>query len=355
MGEQIDLIGLSEVAEMFGVSRQVVANWRSRYADFPGPLAELKGGPVWQRRDMVAWADHNKVPLRGAERAESTEEEERMAITTALVNMKGGVGKSTIAANLGWYCAQRRNKRVLLVDLDPQFNLSQYILGVAGYEAIVNAGHKTTLHIFEQFTPSVVSGAPKTELNPSDVIKNVRTWRDGSIMDLVPSHLDLAWTLKNPHAKERLLNDFLDETRGNYDLILIDCPPTESMLTTAAYLASDYILVPVRPEFLSTIGLPLLVHSLTEFTGIYKKTVDLAGILFNATGDKREHQLSRIYVAKIAMERKWYLFKNEITYSDSYSKGSRLGRPIFSTDYARYSKRANFAAVADEFIGRIGL
>lgn len=112
-----------------------------------------------------------------------------------------------------------------------------------------------------------------------------------------------------------------------YDLILIDCPPTESMLTTAAYLASDYILVPVRPEFLSIIGLPLLVRSLTEFTGIYKKTVDLAGILFNATGDKREHQLSRIYVANIAMERNWYLFKSEISYSNSYSKGSRLHTP----------------------------
>lgn len=278
-----------------------------------------------------------------------------MAITVALVNMKGGVGKSTLTANLGWYSAHRKNKKVLLVDLDPQFNLSQYVLGQQRYADHLTAGKGTVLRIFEQFTPSAVSGVPKTKLSPSDIIVNVSRWRDGSCMDLVPSELELAWTLKNPHAKERLLADFLDGIRTEYDIILIDCPPTESMLTMAAYLASDYVLVPVKPEFLSTIGLPLLERSLEEFRGLYKKNIELLGIVFNASGEKPENVRSRGDVEKEAKARGWYIFQHEVSYSDSYPKGARLGRPIFLTDNARWWKVADLTSVADEFIGRIGL
>ncbi len=364
MSGQLSLIGLSEVAELFGVSKQVVANWRLRYEDFPKPVAELKSGPVWQRQDIVAWAERNNVLIHSRDSDEPTAEEEgrrtKMAITVALVNMKGGVGKSTLAANLGWYCSYKRSMDVLLVDLDPQFNLSQYIMGPSKYEQHTGDGKSTVLDIFEQGTPSAVSGTPKKKLVPHDVVANIRDWRrsGGGMLDLIPSRLELAWTLKNPHAKEHLLNDFLDEVRDEYALILIDCPPTESMLTTAAYLASDSVLVPVRPEFLSTIGLPLLVRSLEEFLSVYKKkTIEVLGIVFNASGEKQEHDRSRAFVTKVAkdQDRNWYVFEHEVTFSDSYPKGSRVGMPIFLTDYARSWKIADFTAVAQEFVARIGL
>jgi chromosome partitioning protein len=360
MIEQPELFGLSEVAEMFGVSKQVIGNWRLRYHNFPKPLAELKSGPVWKREDIVIWAKENNIPVSQQGLTEDVnktrERSTKMAITVALVNMKGGVGKSTLTTNLGWYCAHRKNKRVLLVDLDPQFNLSQYALGPSKYEQHITDGKQTILDIFEQFTPSAVSGAPKGKIAPSNVIVNITKPYSGGVLDLIPSRLELAWTLKNPHAKEHLLSDLLDEIRDEYELILIDCPPTESMLTIAAYLASDSVLVPVRPEFLSTIGLPLLIRSLEEFRGLYKnKTIDLVGIVFNASRETSEYNRSRAFVAKVAKDKGWYIFQHEVTFSDSYPAGSRAGRPIFLTDYARSWKIADFSAVAEEFIGRIGL
>ena len=356
---QPELLGLSEVASLIGVSKQVVVNWRVRYHDFPQPIAELKSGPVWSRDSVVAWAAENRIRIRLSTYGEDVEDDSggiRMAITVALVNMKGGVGKSTLSANLGWYCAHRRNKKVMLIDLDPQFNLSQYVLGPTKYEQHITDGKSTVLDILEQFTPSAVSGAPKAKLDPSSVIINITKPYGGGTLDLVPSRLELAWTLKNPHAKEHLLNDYLDETRDQYDLVLIDCPPTESMLTTSAYLASDLVLVPVRAEFLSTIGLPLLVRSLDEFRGLYrKKDIGIVGIVFNASRETPENDSSRAFVAKVAKDKGWDIFEHEVTFSDSYPAGSRAGRPIFLTDYARSWKIEDFETVAEEFMTRIGL
>lgn len=359
MPESLDLVGVAEIARMAGVSKQAVANWRARSDDFPKPLSELKSGPVWMASDIRAWAERRGIELRPVRREAQSDEDggkKTMCITVAMTNMKGGVGKSTLAANLGWHGAYRSNKRVLLVDLDPQFNLSQYVLGTDGYEAHLGKEKPTIWDVFEQFTPT--STAKAASFSPADAIAQVRIWDDGSRLDLVPSRLELAWTLKNPHEKEQLLRDFLDEVRDEYDLILIDCAPTESMLTTASYLASDFLLVPVKPEFLSTIGLPLLVRSLEDFTKKHKKETPpkLAGVVFNATSaSKVEHQRSRDFVTKLAKREKWYVFEKEVGFSDSYPAGARVGRPIFLTDYARSWKIAEFEAVAEEFNKRIGL
>ena len=171
------------------------------------------------------------------------------------------------------------------------------------------------------------------------------------------SRLELSWTLKNTYGKLEMLAQNLSKIRTNYDLILIDCPPTESMLTEAAYLASEYILVPVKPEFLCTIGLPLLVRSLKDFKGRHEaQSIKMAGIVFNSVSEnKEEHQRSKSDVKKVASENGWYVFDHEITYSDSYPKGSRVGKPIFQTAYARGSKVAELRQVAQEFLGRVAI
>src|SRR6266566_4495111 len=252
-----ELLGLSELADLLGVTRQTVANWRSRRRDFPTPVADLKSGPIWTRSGITKWAADNAFGIReGSASASSGGKSKRSAIVS-VVNMKGGVGKSTITANLGWFCAYQNDNRVLLVDLDPQFNLSQYAMGTEAYKAHLESGRGTVLDLFEHMTPSAVSGKRASAFEPKNIIAPVKAWTDGSRLDLVPSSLELAWTLKHSADKAHLLAYFLDEVRSEYDVILIDCAPTESILTTAAYLASDSVLVPVRPEFLSTIGLPL--------------------------------------------------------------------------------------------------
>jgi chromosome partitioning protein len=348
--EKPEILGLSEVAELLGTSRQTIANWRQRRRDFPSPIAELKSGPIWSREHITEWADEAGVEV--VDEAAVVDSDSRSGLTVALMNMKGGVGKSTLAANLGWYGAYRKDMRVLLVDLDPQFNLSQYVMGTAGYEKHLNSKKKTVLDIFEQAgLPD--PDAPPPEVHPDEVIANVKRWADGSRLDLLPSSLQLSFTLKNPGNKERLLQYFLDEVRSSYDLILIDCAPTESLLTNAAYFASDTVLIPVKPEFLSTIGLPLVVQSLEEFARLHKKAVEVLGIVFNASSPKTEDARSRHFVRKVAKEEGWTVFKNAVSYSDSYPRGSRFGTPIFLTDYARYWKIAEFEAVAEEFFERV--
>ena len=84
------------------------------------------------------------------------------------------------------------------------------------------------------------------------------------------SRLELAFSLKTPYQeKERELSRALADLEDTYDLILVDCAPTESILTTAAYLSCDFLLVPVKPEYLSAIGLPLLARSMREFQDAY--------------------------------------------------------------------------------------
>jgi len=281
-----------------------------------------------------------------------------MAKKVSLINMKGGVGKSTLAVNLAWHFAAltKWSKKVLVVDLDPQFNASQYLLGVSEYKKIIDNNIPTIWNVFEQFTYLPDSPKP-SPLEPAKVIYSVRKFSGGSCIDLIPSRLELAFSLRNPGQKEQLLSKFISKVEGNYELVILDCAPTESFLTMAAYLASDYILVPVKPEYLSSIGLPLLVNSMEEFKKHHEEhDLKLAGIVFNATSDYVPEEVkSKDEVKTIAKKNGWYVFENGVSYSRSYPKGAREGQPIFRTSYSRWQQTQRFRAFAEEFAKRIGL
>lgn len=280
-----------------------------------------------------------------------------MCKTVSLINMKGGVGKSTLTVNLAWHLACYRDwqKKVLVVDLDPQFNASQYLVGVGKYQEFIRDGKPTIWDVFEQHkrTPN---GKAKA-VNPKDVIRNVVRFVGGSKIDILPSRLELSLSLKNPTQKPDLLSKLLDKVKDDYDLILIDCAPTESVLTTAAYIASDYLLVPVKPEYLSTIGLPLLVNSMSDFLDEYEDSnLELLGVVYNATkGTSPEELAAKREVAKLSKKNGWTVFDAEISHSLSYPKGAREGKPIFKTSYARTTQAAKFKMFADEFGKKVGL
>ena len=282
-----------------------------------------------------------------------------MTVAVSLINMKGGVGKTTLAFNLAWYSAWRANLKVLAIDLDPQANLSQYFMGAEAYLKYLKADKGTVVEIFEQFSaPKSSKGAP-SPLNPDTVIHHLHEWDDGSLLDLVPSRLELAWTLKNPTEKSHLLPKFLATVSMNYDLILIDCAPTESILTTAAYRSSSYVVVPVKPEFLATIGLPLLARSIDEFKLMHHdQKLEMGGIIFNdtrRTNTPPEQLKSKKDVKKLANSFGWPVFEEQAYHSDSYPAGSREGKPIFQTVYAREYVKDEFDAVATKFLETVGV
>lgn len=282
-----------------------------------------------------------------------------MAITVSMINMKGGVGKSTLTFNLAWRSAWKENLRVLAVDLDPQANLSQYFLGAESYLDLLHKKSKTVVDIFEQFsTPNAINGEP-TLIDPQSVIKKVHAWSDGSLLDLLPSRLELSWTLKNPTEKAQLLSQFLSKIQDDYDLILIDCAPTESILTIAAYRSSQYVFVPIRPEFLATIGLPLLARSINEFKMQNPNhDIKMGGVIYNGlrrTNTPPEQKKSMTDVSTLSKGYGWPVLKNPAHHSDSYPAGSRDGRPIFLTAYARDYVVSEFNLVASEFLEKVGL
>ncbi len=269
--------------------------------------------------------------------------------------MKGGVGKSTLAVNLAWQF-HHFGKRVLVVDLDPQFNASQYMLGGERYKRLIQNGASTTWDIFEQHTS--VPGSPKKTLDPAKVFHRVEhQYRGTGYLDLIPACLELCYTLRNPSGKEQLLAKFLSKEATQYDVILIDCPPTDSLFSTAAYHASNYILVPVRPEYLSTIGLPLLARSIREFREQHEESsLEVAGIIFNSTSDYQpEEGRSRKEVTELAAQLGWHIFPTSIGYSRSYPKGAREGRPISATSYSRGHHTVTLRTFAHELAARIGV
>jgi chromosome partitioning protein len=276
-----------------------------------------------------------------------------------MINMKGGVGKTTLASQIAWHAAVQLDKKVLLIDLDPQANASQSVMSPQRYVSYLDAGGLTVADIFEQFTPTgTASGSPK-KLDPTKVIYHRVRYDDGSLLDIVPSRLELSWTLRNPTGKETLLPRFVAKIEGSYDLIIIDCSPTDSILTDAAYHCSRYVLVPIRAEFLASIGFPLLNRSIKAFQMRHEdKIIEVCGLVFNDfTRDdvKKENKIARKDVLEKAAQYSWYVFQNDIPHSDSYFKAARDGMPIGETKGAHSKVKGEFAAFAEEFFPRIGL
>jgi cellulose biosynthesis protein BcsQ len=143
--------------------------------------------------------------------------------------------------------------------------------------------HKTIYDIYEK--PPRVIGDRKRKVNPEKFF--CRTWymvnAPAFKLDLIPSRIELYDTLRNPSQKEYLLDNFLTRYGQEYDYVFIDCPPTPSVLTMSAFAASDYVLIPVTPDYFSTIGLPQFLGTLESFKEDLhdKHNIRTLGVIFN--------------------------------------------------------------------------
>ena len=281
-----------------------------------------------------------------------------MATTVSLINMKGGVGKTTAASQLA-HAADKADFRVLAIDLDPQSNLSQSLMGPQRYVDHIGDNRPTIAQVFDDYIPAGGAYGSPRPINLDDVVvKRAGYWTNSSL-DLIPSRLELSRTLKNPTGKERRLAKALARISDRYDLVLIDCAPTESILTDAAYFASRYVIVPVRPEFMATIGLPLLARSIQEFQiENDDHEIEIAGLVFNHTtyqSDGREARKSIAEVQTAAREYGWHVFKNQIRYSASYPRAAREGTPLADTGDARGFVIKEFEDIKNEIFHKLGI
>jgi chromosome partitioning protein len=279
-----------------------------------------------------------------------------MSANVSFINMKGGVGKTSLAMQAAIYAAWEE-KRVLAIDLDPQSNLSQALLGPSEYVKLLKAAKPTVVQLLEDYQPSIPgSGGPLPITIQDVIIKNV--WSKQVALHLLPSRLELSRVLRNPAGKERKLAKALAKVADEYDLVIIDCAPTESVLTDIAYFASRHLIVPVKPEFLASIGLPLLARSLDGFRHDNEDhTIEMAGIVFNHGNYQPgpEAKVSVREVRALAKEQGWPIFKNEVPYSKAIPKSAREAAAVAHTSYARSGIKTAMREFCTELFDKLGV
>ncbi|MBO3093084.1 ParA family protein [Schleiferilactobacillus harbinensis] len=184
----------------------------------------------------------------------------------SIINMKGGVGKTTLTKEIGFHMASSDHKRVLLIDADPQANLTQSFFRRYRYRqpaalAMESDKKSSTFTVQEATINRLYSNS--TGLTPphSDVIVD---FPDLSL-SLIPGDLNTLFMETNTESstmRQALINYlyYSEPTPeiNNYDYVLIDCPPTYSSYTVAALLATDHILIPVKPDDYSVLGIKML-------------------------------------------------------------------------------------------------
>lgn len=202
--------------------------------------------------------------------------------TISFVNMKGGVGKTTLALNVADCLARTHNKKVAVLDVDPQFNATQCLFSGDEYVALLKKGADTVLGVFDtDIKPiaSVVHGASVVE--PKELSEIVLQKKD--LLWILPGNIDLyRLEMTTGEGREFSIQRFIEENLepAAFDYVIIDTPPTPSVWMTSALIASDYYVIPVKPDPLSLIGIDLLRTIIERRRKSYGLKLACLGLVF---------------------------------------------------------------------------
>jgi chromosome partitioning protein len=197
-----------------------------------------------------------------------------MALIMAVANQKGGVGKTTTAVNLAASMAAAE-KKTLLVDMDPQAN------ACSGLGVNKGTQRPTVYH-------ALLGEAPLSEILIRSSLEH---------LDILPSNTDLIGAeieLVSAFSRERKLAAILDQVRGEYDYIIIDCPPSLGLLTVNALTAADSVLIPLQCEFYAMEGLSQLIQTIRLIQKELNPRLKIRGILLTMFDGRNNlsHQVS---------------------------------------------------------------
>ncbi len=206
--------------------------------------------------------------------------------TIAIVNQKGGVGKTTTAFNLG-ACLAEQGKKILLVDLDQQGNLT-YCMG----HDVPDEADKTIAELMQlAIADEEYDSHDYIFHNPICIQDNEKENKDTKayVMDYICCNVLMSAvevSLVNAMSREQILKDILREVKEEYDYILLDCGPSLGMITINALVASDSVLIPLQAEKFAALGLELLLKNILRVKRRLNPSLDIEGILFVSVPEK---------------------------------------------------------------------
>lgn len=252
-----------------------------------------------------------------------------MSRIIAIANQKGGVGKTTTAINLSASLAEK-GKKVLLIDTDPQGNAT------SGFGIDKNELDNTIYEL-------ILGECSVQDCIIKDVISGV---------SILPSNVNLAAAeieLIGVDKKEYILKNEIDWVRDEYDFIIIDCPPSLSMLTVNAMTTADSVLVPIQCEYYALEGLSQLIHTVNLVKERLNPELDMEGVVFTMY-DSRTNLSSQV-VENVKQHLEQNVYKTVIPRNIRLAEAPSYGMPIQKYDPKSAGAEA-YMLLADEVINR---
>lgn len=247
----------------------------------------------------------------------------------SFMNMKGGVGKTTICVNIAGQLAKEGHK-VLIVDNDPQMNASQYLLEPSKIEKLVHS-NKTIYRLYKDATDENLfdmTGQVVEDETDKDIIVKCK-----ENLYIVCGDLNMTKVSDVSVIDELSLFINNNDIRGTYEYIFIDCPPTQSFYTNSAFKASDFYLLVIKPDFLSTVGLSLfnrMINNYNKKRNIEEKLNNL-GIIVNLYQKSNEYHTKKIEEIKEKFKFS-KVFKTSIINNTNIAKASEKQQLMYETN-----------------------
>jgi chromosome partitioning protein len=266
-------------------------------------------------------------------------------VILSCVNLKGGVGKTALAVNFSAYCGGA-GMRTLLIDLDPQTNATFCCMELDAWKDHA-AKHGTVADLLDARKHANAEGKSKSvaEVVREAVFQGV---------DLIPSHLDLFTIdldLAGAVARESKLRRAIEPILDQYDIIVCDCPPNLTIPTQNALAASSHYVVPISPDYLSGIGVGILISRLDQLMDDLDHKLKHIGIVISRVGRKAEHREET--VAAMRQQFGQLVLDHEIKERVAISMAAACQSPIYKMKDREAA--AQFRAVSQDLLDRIGV
>ena len=270
----------------------------------------------------------------------------------SLINMKGGVGKTTMAVNICDCLSRKHTKKVLLVDIDPQFNATQCLMSGDDYMKYQKDNRDCITTLFDRDTRVISSSVNGSSNHYNKSIEDIIPLQIKDNFDLLPGDLSLyKLEMASGEGRENRLKKFLEYKKEVYDYVIIDTPPTPSVWMTSALIASNYYIVPVKPEPLSFTGIDLLQNIIYEKKDNYNLSIKCLGVIITMANTN-----TKVY--KNAMDFFKKGFWKDKQFNTPIPQRTEIAREQTGTCYILdlndYDSKIALTKIVDELINRIG-